>query len=65
MNTTILLHSKYCDISNKIIKGINNNNVTNKDIIHICIDNTEIRNKILYSELKIDKVPCIIFIEND
>ena len=65
MNTTILLHSNYCNISNNLIEDIKKINKKNDEVIHICIDNSIIRKKILDSELKIEKVPSILIIEND
>lgn len=57
----ILIYSKYCKICQEILRSYDTNS-----FLLLCIDNTNVRKKILDDEqYKIRNVPCILFIYED
>jgi hypothetical protein len=57
----ILFYSKYCNICKELLNKINID-----DYIYLCVDNVNIRNRILNdTKLKIYNVPCLIIVSND
>lgn len=66
---SVLLYSKYSEFSKNIIKNIENSAfdfVNKKKLSTVCIDNDDIRNRILNSNnMDIKVVPCILVIHDD
>lgn len=66
---TVLLYSKYSEFSKNLIKQIENSSfdfVNKKNLSTVCIDNDEIRSRILASNnMDIKNVPCILIIYED
>jgi hypothetical protein len=66
---SVLLYSKYSEFSKNIIKNIENSGfdfVNKKKLSTVCIDNDDIRNRILNSNnMDIKVVPCILVIHDD
>ena len=66
---TVLLYSKYSEFSKSIIKQIESSSfdfVNKKKLSTVCIDNDDIRNRILKSnDMDIKTVPCILIIHDD
>jgi hypothetical protein len=67
--STILLYSKYSQYSNKLIKLIEESNtdfVKNVNLTNLCVDNEDVRKRILKSKnIIIQNVPCILILYND
>lgn len=68
-SSCILLHSKYSNTSNSLIKYIKTCGINFDEIVklqYVCVDNEEIRNRILKNtQIQIETVPCILLIYND
>jgi len=66
---SVLLYSKYSEFSKNIIKTIENSSfdfVNKKKLSTVCIDNDDIRNRILNSnDMHVKVVPCILVIHDD
>ena len=64
-NFKILLFSKYSENSKKILALIKDNNLFDSLNIHsVCIDNENIRKRILNSDIEIIVVPCLLIIKD-
>lgn len=64
-NFKMLLFSKYSENSNKILALIKDNNLFETLNINIvCIDNENIRKRILNSDIEINIVPCLLCIKD-
>lgn len=59
-HTILCLYSKFSANSKNFLDLINNNNIDY--IIPVCVDNKEMRNKIISSSYQIQYVPCLLFI---
>lgn len=56
MTTVILyLYSKYSEVSKKLLQLMSDNNIHK-----LCIDNAEVRKKIINSNVQITNIPCIL-----
>ena len=64
-NFRMLLFSKYSENSKKILALIKDNNLFNTlNINVVCIDNENIRKRILNSDIEINVVPCLLSIKD-
>ena len=59
-HTILCLYSKFSNTSKNFLDLVNNNSIDY--ITPVCIDNKEIRNKIISSSYQIQYVPCLLFI---
>jgi len=59
-HTILCLYSKFSNSSKNFLDLVNNNGIDY--ITPVCIDNKEIRNKIISSSYQIQFVPCLLFI---
>jgi hypothetical protein len=59
-HTILCLYSKFSANSKNFLDLINNNNIDY--IIPVCVDNKDMRNKIISSSYQIQYVPCLLFI---
>jgi hypothetical protein len=56
----LLLYSKYSETCNNLMNSLKTNNINLPMITFFCIDNEEIRRRILASNIVINLVPCIL-----
>jgi len=59
-HTILCLYSKFSNTSKNFLDLVNNNSIDY--ITPVCIDNKEIRDKIISSSYQIQYVPCLLFI---
>lgn len=59
-HTILCLYSKFSNSSRNFLDLVNNNGIDY--ITPVCIDNKEIRNKIISSSYQIQYVPCLLFV---
>ena len=59
-HTILCLYSKFSNSSRNFMDLVNNNGIDY--ITPVCIDNKEIRNKIISSSYQIQYVPCLLFV---
>ena len=61
-----LFFSKYSKVSGSLINFLNSNRLASQiPLKRVCIDNSQIRQRILKGKIKIEKVPCIISMYQD